>query len=445
MKFYLYTIVGLFLIASCQETKVDYVVVSGRVTNTESGYVTIKNNGFSSDIDFNDDGTFYDTLRVNAGYYHLYVGRERTPIYLQAGKNLEVNVDFEKFDSTIVYTGTAAAENNYLAQKTLASINSNLPFQELYGKDEADFVAAISENQEKQIQMLQNADLKNDDFSGKEKKSIQYGTLTAKSNFESYHQFVSKDEYFSVSDGFLNEINTIDLDNKDEFEAIASYKKLVNSYFGTFLMNRDIDAAFEQITGLQSSEIKDYLAGNLRYDIKPGNEDADKIYVGIVSITKDSATLAYVNSKIVKIRKLGVGMPSPDFAYQSIGGDQISLADLSGKYLYVDVWATWCGPCLREIPSLKALEEEYHDKNVAFVSISVDKESDFEKWQNMIASKELGGVQLFADNNWQSDFVQAYAIDGIPRFIIIDPQGNIVDPDAKRPSNPELREFFERI
>ena len=184
MKLYIYTIIYLLLITSCQNSKVDYVVVSGKVTNTESVYVTIKNNRFSSDIDINDDGSFYDTLRINTGYYNLYIGRERTPIYLQIGQNLEVSVNFEKFDSTIVYSGSAAAENNYLAQKTLASINSDLSFDDLYGKNEADFVMAISEKQEQQMQMVQNIGMKNDDFLGKEKKSIQYETLTAMSNFE---------------------------------------------------------------------------------------------------------------------------------------------------------------------------------------------------------------------------------------------------------------------
>lgn len=138
-----------------------------------------------------------------------------------------------------------------------------------------------------------------------------------------------------------------------------------------------------------------------------------------------------------------IGKPSPVFEnYENYKGGTTSLADLKGKYVYVDVWATWCGPCKAEIPSLKKVEKQYHGKNIEFVSISVDKASDHGKWKAMVADKELTGIQLFADNSWKSNFVQDYKIQGIPRFILIDPNGNIVSADAPRPSSPKLIELF---
>jgi len=143
---------------------------------------------------------------------------------------------------------------------------------------------------------------------------------------------------------------------------------------------------------------------------------------------------------------LAKGNPSPIFEnYENIKGGKTSLADLKGKYVYIDVWATWCGPCKREIPFLKEVEKAYHGKNIEFVSISVDEDKNHEAWKNMVAEKELGGVQLFADKNWKSDFVQGYKINGIPRFILIDPAGNIVSPDAPRPSSEELISLFNEL
>lgn len=153
------------------------------------------------------------------------------------------------------------------------------------------------------------------------------------------------------------------------------------------------------------------------------------------------------------------GKPSPNFEnYENYKGGTTSLADFKGKYVYIDVWATWCGPCIAEIPSLKKVEKEYHGKNIEFVSISVDNGRGYraetpelaftaskEGWKKMITEKEMGGIQLFSQNGWQSEFVQGYKINGIPRFILIDPAGNIVDADAPRPSSSKLIELFNSL
>ncbi|NCP52647.1 MAG: thioredoxin, partial [Flavobacteriales bacterium] len=68
-----------------------------------------------------------------------------------------------------------------------------------------------------------------------------------------------------------------------------------------------------------------------------------------------------------------------------------------------------------------------------------------EGWKKMIAEKDLGGIQLFADKAWESDFIQGLRINSIPRFILIDPNGNIVNPDAPRPSSPKLTKLFESL
>lgn len=141
--------------------------------------------------------------------------------------------------------------------------------------------------------------------------------------------------------------------------------------------------------------------------------------------------------RVSKANKM-VGKPSPGFDYENFKGGKTKLSDLKGKYVYIDLWATWCAPCRAEIPYLQKIEEKYHGKNIEFVSISIDKAKDNEKWKKFVTDKKLGGVQLFADKDWESEFVVNYGVTGIPRFILIDPQGNIVKSDALRPSDPEL-------
>lgn len=136
---------------------------------------------------------------------------------------------------------------------------------------------------------------------------------------------------------------------------------------------------------------------------------------------------------------------SPSFNYENHKGGTTKLEDLKGKYVYIDIWATWCGPCRAEIPALKKVEEKYHGKNIAFVSISVDVDKDHEKWKTFVSDKQLGGIQLFADKNWNSDFMVSYGVNSIPRFVLIDPNGKIVKSDASRPSDPELQKQLDAL
>lgn len=151
----------------------------------------------------------------------------------------------------------------------------------------------------------------------------------------------------------------------------------------------------------------------------------------------------YENKQALKVLK---GQPSPKFLdYKNYAGGLISLDDLKGKYVYIDVWATWCGPCKKEIPFLKEVEAAYHGKNIEFVSISIDKNKDFDKWKSMVAEKELSGLQLIADNDYNSSFMREYKIMAIPRFILIDPDGNIVSADAPKPSEEKLIALFNEL
>jgi len=162
----------------------------------------------------------------------------------------------------------------------------------------------------------------------------------------------------------------------------------------------------------------------------------------------------YIADAIALKTELYKGAVSPTFEnYENHDGTTTSLSDLKGKFVYIDIWATWCGPCKAEIPSLKKIETAYHGKNVSFVSISIDDNRSHgnswdkanKSWKAMVTDKSLGGIQLFAPKGWSSQFIQDYKIKGIPRFILIDPKGNVVTPDAPRPSSPKLIMLFDEL
>ncbi|WP_372745472.1 TlpA family protein disulfide reductase [Lutibacter sp.] len=178
-------------------------------------------------------------------------------------------------------------------------------------------------------------------------------------------------------------------------------------------------------------------------------KDLDSV-INAMDIRNDEMFFGYIESNYdimyENLAKFAKGKASPVFEnYENFKGGKTSLKDLKGKYVYIDVWATWCAPCKVQIPFLKTLEKEYHGKNIEFVSISVDKPEAYNTWKEMVKEEALGGIQLYADNNFESKFIMDYGINSIPRFILIDPNGNIVDADVLRPSDPKLKELFTEL
>lgn len=178
-----------------------------------------------------------------------------------------------------------------------------------------------------------------------------------------------------------------------------------------------------------AARLKDYQA----------YQDLMKEY-GKYVITKSQKDRSF--NILTPLLALKTGDSGLNFSYPDRNGKQVTFADLKGKVVLIDVWATWCGPCIAEIPHLKKLEEELRGKDVAVVSISVDEAKDKEKWLKYIKDENLGGIQLFA-SGW-GNLAQYYKITGIPRFMVFDKEGKIVSIDSPRPSSPELKQMIEK-
>ena len=136
------------------------------------------------------------------------------------------------------------------------------------------------------------------------------------------------------------------------------------------------------------------------------------------------------------------GQAAINFTYKDANGKDVSLSDFKGKMVFVDVWATWCGPCIKEMPHIEKLMEEYKGKDIVFMGISIDAEKDKVKWQNFLKEKKVQGIQLYAGKD--SDLTKIYNISSIPRFMLFDKKGNVVSIDAPRPSEPEIRLMIDK-
>jgi thiol-disulfide isomerase/thioredoxin len=243
---------------------------------------------------------------------------------------------------------------------------------------------------------------------------------------------------------------TLTLDTKDFDETIVYKGKGANenNYLAQkALSDEKFEMDLEALFDADEATFKEALSKKKANDLKMiDGKGLDETLVNMLRPSfeqEEKFLLDYYKQKVAAKKMEGV--VSPSFDYENHKGGKTKLEDLKGKYVYIDVWATWCGPCLAEIPHLKKVEEKYHGKNIEFVSISVDTDKDHEKWKKMVVSKELGGIQLFADKNWTSDFIKAFGINAIPRFILIGPDGKVIKADAARPSSVALIELLDGL
>lgn len=194
---------------------------------------------------------------------------------------------------------------------------------------------------------------------------------------------------------------------------------------------------------IKHSSIRAYLHFENTRDLIGATRDSAKLeqyFTEYQSTSPHPRHLAKVASVYQRSLATANNRLAPDFAYTDISGKKHRLSDLRGQYVYIDVWATWCAPCIREIPELKNLTADYAGKNIQFVSISVDLPENKAKWKQFVKAKQLGGLQLIADQAFQSEFVEAFQISALPRFLLISPEGRIVSGDAPRPSDTALRD-----
>lgn len=187
---------------------------------------------------------------------------------------------------------------------------------------------------------------------------------------------------------------------------------------------------------LKADVVLNYLSRQKEY--KDYKEASDKFKHMIITPSQKQRAATILNN----MAQLAEGDQGFNFEFLDNKGNLVQFDDLKGKVLLVDVWATWCGPCKAEIPSLKKIEKDYEGTDLQVVSISLDEEKDKEKWLKMIQDDNLGGIQLFA-SGW-GDFSNYYKIRGIPRFMLFDRSGKIITIDSPRPSNPILRSLLDK-
>lgn len=229
----------------------------------------------------------------------------------------------------------------------------------------------------------------------------------------------------------------------DHLQSDPKYKRNFSGFDKFILFKLDIAKDV-----LKQGPIREYFIYNYTCEyLKGGKDDTlrDKLLQEFKTSVSNKSYIADVNAIYQNNKFINSNSVVPDFNYADVNGKMVSLGSLKGKYVYIDIWATWCVPCKAEIPYVQKLEEEFRNKNIQFVSLSVNQMKDHAKWVSYVKDNNLGGIQIIADHDFSSDFIKKFNINAIPRFILIDPAGKIVDGQAKRPSDPKLRAQLDQL
>ena len=146
--------------------------------------------------------------------------------------------------------------------------------------------------------------------------------------------------------------------------------------------------------------------------------------------------------EFMKRKSTVVGSPFPEgVKLVDVNGNAVDMSQFKGKYIYIDLWASWCGPCCKEVPFLKKIEKELKNKDVVFVSVSSDK--DERAWKNKMVELDMHGNQFLDQGDTLCD---ALNVKGIPFFVIYDKNGNLYTYGAMRPSSgSRLKDLLESL
>ena len=153
---------------------------------------------------------------------------------------------------------------------------------------------------------------------------------------------------------------------------------------------------------------------------------AEKIFRQLAPATQNSELGKSSLQRMQKLKLTQMGVEAPDFTLSDVNGKPVKLSDFRGKYVLLDFWASWCGPCRRENPNLVKAYSQYKDKGFTILGVALDKEADRDKWLKAIETDGLAWTQVSDLKYWQSDVAKLYDVKAIPMNFLIDRNGKIV-------------------
>lgn len=241
----------------------------------------------------------------------------------------------------------------------------------------------------------------------------------------------------SDSDADYNRyMEALDMNDAEQAFAYVKWKEECVNQGGPTSYVRMLDVAHNKISDPETQEkvVMDLMENYFNVC----DSDLEAVCQKALPMIKDTQKKEWVEQMYNANKKLIPGADAIDCQLEDINGKTIKLSDLYGKVLYLDIWATWCGPCCEEIPYMEKLAQHFKgDNRIVPISISVDRKK--KDWSAKLKADKPEWSQYLCP-----DFTDLYGIAGIPCFILIDTKGKIITTKAPRPSDPECINFISK-
>ena len=447
------------LLAVCLACKSEQTILKGHIDNYNGEIVFIvPTDGYDS----------RDTLQVDASGNFVYVAANgkfqeyaltvagfapySNSVYLGTGDQAEVNIVLLPGNVMQVhYEGDRAAENEY-ACAFRAFQDSQMGYEpEMMALPFAAYKAKF-DKKEQELQALLDkvADLE------LKKKLAREQHLAFQNCCLDYSDVLSsraeKGEKASDND-FTAFVESIDVNDPDECNQYMMLQ-IISWYQGNDLEykkeNRITDYLDRLDRLVSNQDMKDVFATNrvktaLRASLGKPLDAVMMRYNQMCANDSMRQEVAKEYTEYMRVyTNLMPGNLAPDFELISDKGETLRLSDLYGQYLFIDVWATWCCGCVMEIPYMEKLQEHFaNDKRIKLISISWDYTQKV--WLNYLKKRPATWAQYIVDKENMDVMKKEYRIIGIPRFMLLDPEGRIISIDYARPSDPECVEMLEKV
>jgi peroxiredoxin len=158
----------------------------------------------------------------------------------------------------------------------------------------------------------------------------------------------------------------------------------------------------------------------------PDAGELTTLYNSLSQRLKDTETAKNLKKALDKLTITSVGAMAPDFAEADVNGQPVKLSSFRGKYVLIDFWASWCGPCRQENPNVVKIFNKFKEKNFTILGVSLDRESSKEDWINAINNDGLSWTQVSDLKFWNSEAAVLYDVSAIPANFLIGPDGKII-------------------